>query len=73
MARWSVEMQAPGSLMDEGWSRSLLAPGDSITVFAHPLRDDDGAGAVRRVLYLGTVLADGRTLGRVPAGTRGGE
>ena len=70
-ARWTVEMTAPNSLMDEGWKRDTLSVGDRITVFAHPLRDP--APGVHRGLYAGIILADGRTLGRVDAGGHAGE
>lgn len=69
---WVVEMQAPSTMMVSGWSSHSLRAGDAITVFAHPLRQEDPAAGARRVLYAGIVLADGRTLGCVQeAGCRG--
>lgn len=63
--RWVVEMQAPTTLMGEGWSRESLAAGDQVTVFAHPLREADPGAASSRALYVGAILPGGATLGRV--------
>ena len=61
---WTVEMQAPSTLMAEGWSRESLAAGDRVTVFANPLREGVASSGPQRGLYVGVVLPDGATLGR---------
>lgn len=63
--QWIVEMQAPTTLMGDGWQRDSLAIGDQITVFANPQREADTSAASHRGLYVGIILAGGRTLGRV--------
>jgi Family of unknown function (DUF6152) len=62
--QWVVEMQAPTTMMGAGWKRDLLVAGDRITVFANPQREWNST-AGRRGLYVGVILPDGRTLGRV--------
>jgi hypothetical protein len=66
---WAVEMSAPGVLMGDGWTRDSLAAGDKVTLFINPPRDTSiGADGSVRALYVGIILADGRTLGDVPTG-----
>jgi hypothetical protein len=62
---WIVEMQAPTTMMGEGWGRDSLSTGDQIIVFANPLREVDPSAASHRGLYVGIILPDGRMLGRV--------
>ena len=62
---WIVEMQAPTTLMGEGWRRNSLSIGDQITVFANPLREVDPSAPSHRGLYVGIILPGGRMLGRV--------
>jgi hypothetical protein len=61
---WSVEMSAPTAMMSEGWARDSLAIGDTITVFANPLREPIAAGP-KRGMYVGAILPGGRVLGHV--------
>jgi NADPH:quinone reductase-like Zn-dependent oxidoreductase len=65
IGQWTVEMLAPGSMIREGWKRESLAVGDHVTLFANPLRKDDSSGAARLGWYVGIILPDGATLGRV--------
>ena len=63
---WTIEMTAANALIRQGWKRNSIKPGDKVTVFVHPLRhvitlNDGSQGA----LYIGIILADGSTLGRV--------
>jgi hypothetical protein len=63
---WTIEMTAPNVLINEGWTRNALKPGDQVTMYASPLKNaitlkDGSQGA----LYVGVVLANGSTLGRV--------
>ena len=58
--RWAIEMTAPNNLVQEGWKRTSLKPGDRVRIWVHPLR----SGA-RGASYVGVRLADGTTLGDV--------
>jgi hypothetical protein len=62
---WTVEMTAPNVLINEGWTRTALQPGDKVTMFVNPLRNqvvlNDGSTGS---LYVGVILKDGKTLGR---------
>ena len=55
---WAVEMGGPNNLVREGWKRTSIKEGDKVTVTVRPLRDGGYGG-----LYMGIVLADGKTLG----------
>jgi hypothetical protein len=62
---WTVEMTAPNVLINEGWTRTALKIGDKVTMFVNPLRtqvelNDGSTGS----LYVGVILADGKTLGQ---------
>lgn len=62
---WTVEMTAPNVLINQGWTRTALKVGDKVTMFVNPLRNavtlnDGSAGS----LYVGVILADGKTLGQ---------
>ena len=63
---WAVEMSPPNLLMGQGWKRDSLVAGDKVTIFVNPPRDTapDADGNVRG-LYVGIILADGGTLGKV--------
>ena len=58
--RWAIEMTSPNNLVQAGWKRTTLRPGDRVRVYVHPLRSGARGGA-----YAGIVLADGSTLGDV--------
>ena len=58
--RWAIEMTSPTNLVQAGWKRTTLRPGDRVRVYVHPLRSGARGGA-----YAGIVLADGSTLGDV--------
>jgi Family of unknown function (DUF6152) len=62
---WTIEMTAPNVLINDGWTRDALQPGDKVTIYANPLRNavtlNDGSTGG---LYVGVVLANGGTLGR---------
>lgn len=58
--KWSIEMTSPNNLVQEGWTRSSLKPGDKVKIHVHPLRSGARGGA-----YAGVVLANGNTLGTV--------
>ena len=62
---WTVEMTAPNILINQGWTRTALKPGDKVTMYVNPLRNavdlNDGS---QGGLYVGVVLADGSKLGQ---------
>ena len=57
--RWAIEMTAPNNLVQEGWKRSSLKPGDRVRIWVHPLRSGARGGS-----YVGVRLPDGSTLGQ---------
>jgi len=63
---WTIEMTAPNVLINQGWKRNSIRPGDKVVMYANPLHNpvdlNDGS---QGGLYVGIVLADGSTLGRV--------
>jgi hypothetical protein len=62
---WTVEMTAPNILINQGWTRTALKPGDKVTMFVNPLRNavelNDGSSGS---LYVGVILATGEKLGQ---------
>jgi hypothetical protein len=66
---WAVEMSAPGVLMKDGWTGDSIATGDKVTIFVNPPREAvAGPDGSLSALYVGIILADGRTLGDVEDG-----
>jgi hypothetical protein len=58
--RWSIELNSPNNLARQGWRRSSLVPGQTVTVTLNPLRNGKKGGLFNKV-----VLPDGKTLGDV--------
>ena len=58
--RWAIEMTSPNNLVQEGWKRTSLKPGDRVKIHVHPLRNGSRGGA-----YAGIEFTDGSTLGDV--------
>lgn len=58
---WAVEGRAPGVLRRAGWSRTVLTPGETLTVYASPAKDGSHVGIIARV-----TKADGTVLGNSP-------
>src|SRR5580704_13791854 len=58
---WSVESQSPGILRRNGWTRTILKPGDQITVTLIPARNGVPVGFSGEELGK-VVLADGSVL-----------
>ena len=58
--RWAIEMTSPNNLVQEGWRRTSLKPGDKVKVYVHPLRNGAKGGS-----YAGVRLPNGNTLGTV--------
>ena len=71
---WTVEMTAPNVLINQGWKRNSVEPGDRVVMFVNPLREpvtlNDGSEGG---LYVGIVLADGSTLGRTDGAGEGSD
>jgi len=54
---WSFEAASVQGMVQAGWRKSTLKPGDSVTIVGHPLKDGrPGAQLIRVVLADGTVL-----------------
>ena len=60
---WAMEGRAPGVLLRAGWSRSVLKPGDKVTVHYSPSKDGTKVGMIARV-----TMADGKVLPNAPPG-----
>ena len=60
---WAMEGRAPGVLLRAGWSRSVLKPGDRVTVHYSPSKDGSKVGMIARV-----TMADGKVLPNAPPG-----
>jgi hypothetical protein len=45
-AEWDFEAQGPSSLLRVGIKAKTFAPGDKVTVIAHPMKDGRTAGAL---------------------------
>jgi hypothetical protein len=63
---WGIELNSPNNLTRQGWRRTTLKPGDSVSVTINPLRNGMKGG-----LFNTVVLPDGRTLGGERAGADG--
>jgi hypothetical protein len=55
---WGVELNSPNNLVREGWKRTILKPGDKVSVTLNPLRDGRPGG-----LFNSVTLPDGHVLG----------
>ncbi|MEP7247559.1 MAG: DUF6152 family protein [Gammaproteobacteria bacterium] len=59
---WAIEMNGVSNLIQEGWKRSTLKPGDKVSVKVNPLRDGRPGG-----WYIGIALPSGVKLGTFTA------
>ncbi|TDJ47167.1 MAG: hypothetical protein E2O51_01490 [Gammaproteobacteria bacterium] len=57
VVQWVAETQAPANMIDAGWRKNDLKPGDEITVTVRQANNGNLVGRILRV-----ELADGRTL-----------
>jgi hypothetical protein len=63
---WTLESLSPSTMTRAGWNRTILKPGDKVTIVAAPSKRGTHAGAIRGVtLADGTKLSQGR-LGELP-------
>ena len=58
---WAVEGRAPGVLGRAGWDRTILKPGEKVTVHMSPAKDGTHVGIIARV-----TKEDGTILGNNP-------
>jgi uncharacterized protein DUF6152 len=57
---WAVEGRAPGVLGRVGWDRSVLKPGEKVTIHMSPAKDGSHVGIIARVTKEdGTILSNG--------------
>jgi uncharacterized protein DUF6152 len=57
---WAVEGRAPGVLGRAGWDRTVLKPGEKVTVHMSPAKDGSHVGIIARVTKEdGTILGNG--------------
>lgn len=61
---WNVEMTAPGYLVRAGWKKTMIQPGDKVTILAAPLLTGE-PGA----LFVSVTLANGQTMTERSAGS----
>ena len=57
VVHWVTETQAPANLIDAGWRKNDLGPGDEVTVTVQPARNGNPVGRIVRIDF-----ADGRSL-----------
>ena len=51
---WVVELTSPGNLVRSGWTRTLIKPGEKVTVEVHQLRDGSKGGGLRKITLAST-------------------
>jgi hypothetical protein len=57
---WALEGRAPGVLGRAGWDRTILKPGEKVTVHMSPAKDGTRVGIIARVTKAdGTILGNG--------------
>jgi hypothetical protein len=44
---YTVELSSPVALLNDGWSKTMLRPGDDVTMKVHPSRDGGPVGLCR--------------------------
>jgi hypothetical protein len=44
---YTVELSSPVALVDDGWNKTTLRPGDDVTMTVHPSRDGAAVGLCR--------------------------
>ena len=65
---WAIELTSPGDLKRMGWNKSIVKPGDKVTITFHPMHTDSHAGSIVSVtLPDGTVMQHDRSLAYRPS------
>ena len=57
MVSWSAELNSPGILAEEGWTRRMFKPGDVVTITVNPSKAGTPAGNTVRSK---PILVDGK-------------
>jgi len=57
VAQWVAETQAPANMVDAGWRKNDLKPGDEVTLVVRPAKNGNPVGAIVSVEF-----SDGRVL-----------
>lgn len=60
MEEWAIECGSPNTLARGGWRPGSFKPGDKVTIRIGPMKDGSKAG-----IFIGAILQDGKTLGRM--------
>jgi Family of unknown function (DUF6152) len=63
VASWSAELNSPGILAQEGWTRNMFKPGDVVTITVNPSKAGTSAGNTVRskpILIGGKEVVPGR-------------
>ena len=72
MIHWVVETSAPPSMINSGWTKQTLKPGDQVTVTVNPVKSGRTVGrVVEVVLPNGQKLSGGFGSQPPPTGTQG--
>jgi len=48
---WSVETHNPRALVELGWTKESLKPGDQVTVYLHPAKNGSTVGYLVKVVF----------------------
>lgn len=73
VTHWAVEAGSPSALVNKGWTKASLQPGDVITVYLHQAKTGNPVGRITHVVLAnGTTLSDSSGGGSVPNGPRTG-
>jgi hypothetical protein len=65
--RWSIELNSPNNLTRQGWKRTSLKAGETVTVTLNPLRSGKKGGLFKKVVFAdGHALSDVRQAGDKP-------
>ena len=61
VVRWTVEAPPPTMLVERGWTRKSLKPGDAVTAYFHAAKNGTPVGILQKA-----VLSDGTTVFAYP-------
>jgi hypothetical protein len=53
---WSIEGGSPNGLKGRGWTRTMMKPGDQITIVIHPLKSGEHGGSLMKVTVNGKTV-----------------
>jgi len=53
VTEWSIEGRSPNVLVRRGWTKSIMATGDKVTVVVYPLKSGEPGGAFVRLTLPG--------------------